>query len=189
MEKITFLRHGEILSGCSWNDLEKVNMLEDTITLSKNGINQATELGKVLNPSDFDAIVVADSIRTLKTAEIINSYLKKPIEIEPAFNAWRASKTANFISFNDYWTAYYEFVSCNGISSNASWETFEELKQRTLEGFYKYEKYNSILLISHSIIISLYTGISKDGIGYCCPKTINKIDLKCLPPDFISTFF
>ena len=47
MEKITFLRHGEILSGCSWNDLEKVNMLEDTITLSKNGINQATELGKV----------------------------------------------------------------------------------------------------------------------------------------------
>lgn len=182
MKKITFLRHAQIetlLDGSK-------NMLKDNLNLSRHGIAQANIIGQELRTSDFDIVVVADSIRTRKTAEIINGYLKKPLEIEPSFNAWKASKVANFISFDDYWKAYSEFVACNGVATNSTWETFEELKTRTLNGIQKYEKYDSILVVSHSIIISLYTGISRSGIKHCLPKTIDWRDLKCSPPDFVS---
>lgn len=173
MEKLTMVRHGDIITGNRMGEL----------SLSNKGQQQANLLAQQLK-EDYDIMIVSDSIRTRETANILATKVSKPIVIEPLLNAWNAGTDDS----NNYWNAYYEFFCSNGLpEKQVSWETFEQLKKRTMEGLLKYEKYDSILVITHSIIISLYAGISKKGITNCQPIEIDLSDgLKCTPPDFIS---
>jgi len=85
-----------------------------------------------------------------------------------------------------YWNAYIEFIECNGQKKNSSWENYEDLKSRTTQGIENILMYNNPLVITHSIIISLYTGITREGIPHCKPISILEKDLQCNVPDFIN---
>ncbi len=51
--------------------------------LNENGMLQAHELGKKVRGLDIDAIVSSPLLRAHETAEIINNYIHKVIELDP----------------------------------------------------------------------------------------------------------
>lgn len=186
MEKITFIRHGDV----DFNSASQ-NMLEDTLGLSEKGKLRTIEFAKTIKPRYYNAIIFSDTKRARETAYIIARYAQTFCIAEPLLNPWKARTDSNisFLSVDDYFKSYGEFLSCNGTpseSANVPWETFDSLKARTLQGIQRYEKYKNVLIVSHSIVISCYTGITYKGIEYCSPQNIQYSKLKCLPPDFIS---
>lgn len=185
MERITFMRHGDV----DFNTASP-NMLKDTLTLSEKGKLRTLEFAQTINPSDYDTIIISNTKRTRETAYIIAKYAQAIVNVEPLLNPWKArtDPSISYLSADDYFKSYSEFVSCNGNpkSANVPWESFDSLKNRTLEGIQRYKKYKSVLIITHSIVISCYTGITQKGIQYCSPQSISYDDLQCLPPDFIS---
>lgn len=188
MKDITFLRHGEITAANSGQKLRDINFADlKAFKLSDKGIAQIEEAGNALRNESFDVIICGTSRRTIESGFIVSKKIIHPHQFfcEDGIDAWKANKNSNYISADDYWKMYFQFTLCNGEASPESkkWETFEELAERTLRALKKYEKFEHPLVIAHSIIISLYVGLPRDGIEY--GKFYKKSgELKPEPPNF-----
>ncbi len=76
--KLILIRHGETL----WNKEGRIQGTSD-IELSEAGIEQARRLALSLKDSDIDAIHASPLKRAYQTAEIINSFHQREIEVHP----------------------------------------------------------------------------------------------------------
>jgi len=76
--ELTLIRHGETF----WNKERRVQGITD-IELSETGIDQARRLAFSLKDCPIDSIHSSPLKRALQTAEIINSFHGKKIEIHP----------------------------------------------------------------------------------------------------------
>jgi broad specificity phosphatase PhoE len=76
--RLILIRHGETL----WNKEGRIQGTSD-IELSEAGIEQARKLALSLKDSDIDAIHASPLKRAYRTAEIINSFHQKKIEVHP----------------------------------------------------------------------------------------------------------
>lgn len=72
-------RHGE--TDCNHSGL--LMGRNNDAGLNENGMLQAHELGKKVRGLDIDAIVSSPLLRAHETAEIINNYIHKVIELDP----------------------------------------------------------------------------------------------------------
>lgn len=186
MIDITFMRHGQIEENCETIPKERLNFADgNSFKLSQLGRRNVQNAVPALLDQNFDAIICSTALRTVETANIINKKLQLPVFLESGIDAWKASKKQSFITAEHYWDMFYHFYECNGTanSNEVDWETFDELVERTTKALSGYFKFNHPLVITHSIIISLYTDISiYDGIDYC--KTYRKNNLTPIPPKF-----
>lgn len=185
MKQYTFMRHGELSPSDDSKPMRELNFADlNAFKLSDFGRDHVHEVARKLIPDDYDVIITATSKRTIETAEIVNQYLKKDVILVPGINAWKADKYSDFISIDDYWKHYFQFAKQGGKSNiSVRWETFEELAKRTKSALEKYNSFNNPLIIAHSIIISLYTGIpTKTGIEYC--GIYSTSELTPQPPNF-----
>ncbi|KAF0155901.1 MAG: hypothetical protein FD159_1939 [Syntrophaceae bacterium] len=76
--KLILIRHGETL----WNKEGRIQGTSD-IELSEAGIEQARRLALSLKDSEIDAIHASPLKRAYQTAEIINSFHQRKIEVHP----------------------------------------------------------------------------------------------------------
>ena len=76
--RLILIRHGETL----WNKEGRIQGTSD-VELSEAGIEQARKLALSLKDSDIGAIHASPLKRAYKTAEIINSFHQKTIEVHP----------------------------------------------------------------------------------------------------------
>lgn len=74
--RLTLIRHGETL----WNKEGRIQGVSD-IALSDSGVEQARRLALSLKDSDIGAIIASPLKRAYQTAEIINSFHGKNIEV------------------------------------------------------------------------------------------------------------
>lgn len=178
MKQYTFMRHGELSPTDDTKPMKDINFADlNAFKLSDFGRKHVHEVSQTLNPDEFDVILTATSRRTIETAKIVNLYLNKDIIYVPGINAWKADKYSDYISIDDYWMHYFQFAKRNGKSdSSVRWETFDELAKRTKTALEQYSSFSHPLIVAHSIIISLYTGIpTKTGVEYCGLYTTNKL--------------
>ncbi len=76
--RLILIRHGETL----WNKEGRIQGTSD-VELSEAGVEQARKLALSLKDSDIGAIHASPLKRAYKTAEIINSFHQKTIEVHP----------------------------------------------------------------------------------------------------------
>lgn len=190
MKNITFMRHAatEYVSNV---DSDNINMLDpNVVQLSRIGISQVHNVASKIKNLDFDVIVCTRSLRTRQTAEILQQYINAPIIIESGLDCWKAETVEKYLSEKEYWKRFVNFVKVNGRSSSLyNWEDFETLKNRTFEAIKKYEKYENVLFIVHSIIMSMYIGRNQPSIAYC--EFVNRefnSEFKPVPPEYPKLF-
>lgn len=74
MTRICLVRHGET----DWNALGMLQGKTD-IPLNQKGINQAKECGGFLKSATWDVVVTSPLARAKQTAEIVSSFIDKPL--------------------------------------------------------------------------------------------------------------
>lgn len=190
MKNITFMRHAatEYVSNV---DSDNINMLDpNVVQLSRIGISQVHNVASKIKNLGFDVIVCTQSLRTRQTAEILQQYINAPVIIEPGLDCWKAETVEKYLSEKEYWKRFVNFVKVNGRSSSLyNWEDFETLKNRTFEAIKKYEKYENVLFVVHSIIMSMYIGRNQPSIAYC--EFVNRefnSEFKPVPPEYPKLF-
>ncbi len=72
------IRHAQTV----WNREKKIQGHSDS-PLTPEGEFQASRWGKILNQFPWNRLLASDTGRALATAEIINTYLKIPLTIDP----------------------------------------------------------------------------------------------------------
>lgn len=139
---IYFVRHGET----EWNKKKIVQGHQDS-PLTKKGINNAEKLGKSLHNKNIEIIYSSDLGRCIRTAEIINKWLKvKLIKTEKL-------RERNFGAFSGKPNTEVEkALNLNNLDEKApNGESFNELKERVALFIKKLstKKFKKILLVIH----------------------------------------
>ena len=158
---IYFIRHGEPNysfikenDNCQWANLAP---------LSGCGIEQAVEL-KLFEDLKDGIIISSPYTRALQTASILAN--GKNIIVEPNLHEWLPSKDFS-IKIKDISQANKAFK--HNIQ-NCNYETKEEMIYRMNNIIDKYKKYDKIIIVAHSRLISTYLqsiGINKKYLNYC----------------------
>lgn len=158
---IYFIRHGEPDysfikedDNCQWANLAP---------LSGCGIEQAIEL-KMFEDLKDGIIISSPYTRALQTASILAN--GKNILIEPKLHEWLPSKNFS-IKIKEIPYVNKEFKN---DTQNCNYETKEEMINRMNYIINKYRKYEKIIIVAHSRLISTYLqsiGIDKRYLNYC----------------------
>jgi len=139
---IYFTRHGETI----WNKKRILQGFKDS-SLTSRGIRSAEKKGKILNKKDIEIIYSSDLGRCLRTAKIINKWLKSKL-----IKA-KQLRERNFGNFNGYPDKKIKkLLNLDNPAEKAPHgESFNEQKNRVLLFLKKLstKKYKKVLLIIH----------------------------------------
>ena len=90
--KLYFVRHGQTDANAKMTQGGQIAELDEPLNAA--GVQQATEAADALKAIDFDVVVSSPLRRAVQTAEIINKYHNKNIQID---DAWRERQAGAYI--------------------------------------------------------------------------------------------
>lgn len=176
-----FVRHGQTL----FNRYRHLQGWSDS-PLTEKGFNDAKEAGKRLSNVSFNNVYCSDTIRAIKTANIINKENQKPVANIEDIAAFREQYFGYFEGANSVETEFklYQRHSTTEPTLNAItakhgikeainiWkevdpfhdaESFEEIHTRLQQGLdYVFEQANdgdNVLVVSHGTLIRVLTSL------------------------------
>lgn len=173
--QIFLVRHGET----SWNVEGRLQGQIDEIQLTSKGMSQAEEISKKLQQINFDVIFSSPFVRTLQTTNIINKSKKKEIVLcdnlkERGYGELEGeyAKDGNY-NIKQMWDID-NIYDMHGVERV---DFFIKRIHRFIDNLIKENKYNKVLLVSHSGVSiaakTYFQGIPDDrdllklGIGNC----------------------
>lgn len=147
MKRLFYVRHGE-------TEANATELLSGTIEtpLTKNGINQATKVGKEIkaNLPKIDLIVCSPLGRAYETAKLIAEEINYPVSkiqrnelfIERTYGTLEGTSNSHFMKPGNY----HELDDVEGA------ETIEELQKRAVRAFDYINQFNddNILIVAHN---------------------------------------
>lgn len=151
--QLVLIRHGET----PWNKEGRIQGTSD-IELSEAGIEQARRLAWSLKDSDIGAIHASPLKRAYQTAEIINSFHQRKIEVHPALMEMDQGKFEG-LSFKELMACEKEFIH-RWIADPASvrmpgGESLAELQKRAWQPIEKIiHGGENALVVSHNFTIA-----------------------------------
>ena len=161
--KIIFIRHGEP----DYRELEERSYTGfgiDLAPLSEKGRQQAQEMSK--NPLLPSAeIVVSSAItRALETASYVVCATGLPLRVEPLLHEWQVYETG----IENFETARRLFLENKGAllpDSPIQYETGTEMKARFLECMAKYRDYQTVIVVTHNMLMRQF--VPNEKIDFC----------------------
>ena len=161
--KIIFVRHGEP----DYRELEERSYTGfgmDLAPLSEKGRQQAQELSK--NPlfGSADILVSSAVTRALETAFYVSCATGLPLRVEPLLHEWQVYETG----IENFERARCLFLENKGeLLPNApiQYETAAEMKSRFLESMAKYRDYQTVIVVTHNMLIRQF--VPNEKIDFC----------------------
>ena len=161
--KIIFVRHGEP----DYRELEERSYTGfgiDLAPLSVKGRQQAQELCK--NPlfGSADILVSSAVTRALETASYVSCATGLPLRVEPLLHEWQVYESG----VENFEKARTLFLENNGSlppNSPIQYETAEEMRSRFLESMRKYRDYQTVIVVTHRMLIRQF--VANEKIDFC----------------------
>ena len=161
--KIIFVRHGEP----DYRELEERSYTGfgiDLAPLSDKGRQQAQKLStNPLLPS-AELIISSAVTRALETASYVACATGLPLRVEPLLHEWQVYGTG----IENFETARSLFLENKGEllpNSPIQYETAEEMKSRFLECMAKYRDYQTVIVVSHNMLMRQF--VPNEKIDFC----------------------
>ena len=161
--KIIFVRHGEP----DYRELEENSYTGfgiDLAPLSEKGRQQAQELSKNPLLPSAEIIVSSAVTRALETASYVVCATGLPLRVEPLLHEWQVYEggTDNFEKAR---TMFLENKGELLPNSPIQYETVEEMKARFLECMGKYRDYQTVLVVTHNMLMRQF--VPNEKIDFC----------------------
>jgi len=161
--EIIFVRHGEP----DYRELEERSYTGfgmDLAPLSEKGRQQAQELCQNSLLQSADLLVTSAVTRALETAFYVSCATGLPLRVEPLLHEWQVyeSGTDNFEKAR---TMFLENKGELPPNSPIQYETAEEMKARFLETMIKYRDYQTVIVVTHNMLIRQF--VSDEKINFC----------------------
>ena len=161
--KIIFVRHGEP----DYHELEEhfyTGFGMDLAPLSEKGRQQAQELSK--NPlfGSADILVSSAVTRALETASYVACATGLPLRVAPLLHEWQVYESG----VENFEKARTLFLENNGSlppNSPIQYETATEMKSRFLECMSKYRDYQTVIVVTHRMLIRQF--VANEKIDFC----------------------
>ena len=161
--KIIFVRHGEP----DYRELEERSYTGfgmDLAPLSKEGRQQAQKLCQNPLLGSADILVSSAVTRALETAFYVSCATGLPLRVEPLLHEWQVYETG----IENFERARCLFLENKGeLLPNApiQYETAAEMKSRFLESMAKYRDYQTVIVVTHNMLIRQF--VPNEKIDFC----------------------
>ena len=161
--KIIFVRHGEP----DYRELEERSYTGfgmDLAPLSEKGRQQAQELSKNPLLSSAEIIISSAVTRALETASYVACATGLPLRVEPLLHEWQVYESG----IDRFEEARRLFLENNGEllqNSPVQYETAEEMRSRFLESMGKYRDYQTVVVVTHRMLIRQF--VTNEKIDFC----------------------
>lgn len=161
--KIIFVRHGEpdyrVLEEHAYSGFGM-----DLAPLSEKGWQQAQELSKNSLLHSADLLVSSAVTRALETASYVACATGLPLRVEPLLHEWQVYESG----VENFEKARTLFLENNGSlppNSPIQYETAEEMRSRFLESMRKYRDYQTVVVVTHRMLIRQF--VANEKIDFC----------------------
>ena len=161
--KIIFVRHGEP----DYRELEERSYTGfgmDLAPLSEKGRQQAQELCQNPLLQTADLLVTSAVTRALETASYVVCATGLPLRVEPLLHEWQVYETG----IENFEKARRLFLEDKGEllpNSPIQYETAAEMKSRFLESMAKYRDYQTVIVVTHNMLIRQF--VPDEKIDFC----------------------
>ena len=161
--KIIFVRHGEP----DYRELEERSYTGfgmDLAPLSKEGRQQAQELCQNPLLQSADLLVTSAVTRALETASYVVRATDLPLRVEPLLHEWQVYETG----IENFERARCLFLENKGEllpNSPIQYETAAEMKSRFLESMAKYREHQTVVVITHRMLMRQF--VPNEKIDFC----------------------
>ena len=172
MGNVLLVRHGEpdYENGLLINEESKLSLGVSSVGLSSTGIKNCEEAAEIVSSFNPRVLVSSPYTRALHSALIFAAHKYVPIFIEKNLVEWMTNCSIILDGRNVYDKMLLEVTHHDGVydeSCEFIWESLNELKRRALSVIYNYsERYDSIAVVSHKMLIYQLTGKSLPFCGY-----------------------
>jgi broad specificity phosphatase PhoE len=140
---IIFVRHGQTDANANMQGGKAIQELDEP--LNALGQQQAESLAHELKSAKFDAIVSSPLRRALQTAEIINKYHAKPIEIA---NDLRERDAGAYID-TSVWNELFDFEKNIPLKNGESLDDFFDRVENRLGSLAQRYPDKTLVVVSH----------------------------------------
>ncbi len=161
--KIIFVRHGEP----DYRELEERSYTGfgmDLAPLSVKGRQQDQELWQNPLLQSANLLVTSAVTRALETAFYVACATGLPLRVEPMLHEWQVYETG----IENFERARCLFLENKGKllpNSSIQYETATEMKSRFLESMAKYRDYQTVIVVTHNMLIRQF--VPNEKIDFC----------------------
>ena len=161
--KIIFVRHGEPdyreLEECSYTGFGL-----DLAPLSEKGRRQAQELWQNPLLQSANLLVTSAVTRALETAFYVSCATGLPLRVEPLLHEWQVYESG-IENFEKARTLFLENKGELLPNSPIQYETATEMKSRFLECMAKYRDYQTVVVVTHRMLMRQF--VPDEKIDFC----------------------
>ena len=161
--KIIFVRHGEP----DYRELEERSYTGfgmDLAPLSEKGRQQAQELCQNPLLQSANLLVTSAVTRALETASYVSCATGLPLRVEPMLHEWQVYE-AGLENFEKARCLCLENKGELLPNSPIQYETATEMKSRFLESMAKYRDYQTVIVVTHNMLIRQF--VPNEKIDFC----------------------
>ena len=161
--KIIFVRHGEP----DYRELEERSYTGfgmDLSPLSEKGRQQAQELCQNPLLQSANLLVTSAVTRALETASYVSCATGLPLRVEPMLHEWQVYE-AGIENFEKARCLFLENKGELLPNSPIQYETATEMKSRFLESMAKYRDYQTVIVVTHNMLIRQF--VPNEKIDFC----------------------
>ena len=161
--KIIFVRHGEP----DYRELEERSYTGfgmDLAPLSEKGRQQAQELCQNPLLQSANLLVTSAVTRALETASYVSCATGLPLRVEPMLHEWQVYEGG----IENFEKARCLFLENKGEllpNSPIQYETATEMKSRFLESMAKYRDYQTVIVVTHNMLMRQF--VPNEKIDFC----------------------
>ena len=161
--KIIFVRHGEP----DYRELEERSYTGfgmDLAPLSEKGRQQAQELCQNPLLQSANLLVTSAVTRALETASYVSCATGLPLRVEPMLHEWQVYE-AGIENFEKARCLFLENKGELLPNSPIQYETATEMKSRFLESMAKYRDYQTVIVVTHNMLMRQF--VPNEKIDFC----------------------
>ena len=161
--KIIFVRHGKP----DYRELEKRSYTGfgiELAPLSDKGRQQAQKLSNNSLLPSAEIIISSAVTRALETASYVVCSTRLPLRVEPLLHEWQVYETG-IDRFEEARDLFLENKGELLPNSPIQYETAEEMKSRFLECMAKYRDYQTVIVITHNMLMRQF--VPNEKIDFC----------------------
>ena len=136
----------------------------DLAPLSEKGRQQAQELCQNPLLQSANLLVTSAVTRALETASYVSCATGLPLRVEPLLHEWQVYETG----IENFERARCLFLENKGEllpNSPIQYETATEMKSRFLESMAKYRDYQTVIVVTHNMLIRQF--VPNEKIDFC----------------------
>ena len=165
------MRHGEPAYDNSASILHTNRRLhKDAVCLTNSAITKCETASIAIAKYNPDIVITSPYSRALHTAHILSYNLSVPLFVENDLREWDTEISIQEHGKELYKNLLEEMTLCNGVHSldcTFEWESIDLMVERFYNVIEQYRKYNTIVVVSHKMLIYQISKCDLPFCGFC----------------------